>query len=571
MHGLPAWASFSRMKPEIVRRRPTAKPSIAQAGVFTVRVVLLALVCFSLAANLPACAEATRFLNVKDFGATGIKTNDAQEAIQKAIDACGKDGGTVYLPPGEYTSGTLHLRSHVKIYVDLGATVFASEDPSAYAFQGDASKAALFTGTNLTDVGFDGLGTIDGQAEYVWREDDFETGFDHKTLMQRLGKSLQRSFPKGFPKREVFPHLLWLGYCTNVTATRVSFLHAPNWSLSLYACERARFDQLYINTSMKDGVWADGIDLDGCKDVEITNCKMETGDDCIALVSQNTWGPPLACENVTVRNCLLSSASAGVKFSEGNRLAIRNILIADTLFTNVNRGVVFNNTFGGTISHVVMSNLVFYCNRFDWFWAGDGQPFYFRVTRLSELTHEPAQPGELPPGLIRDVVIRDVEAHAKGSSCFHGHSENPMTDLTLEHVKFFMSTDTNAAFDLATNALDFRAVERVNLKDVSIAWQAPRLKSWESALAFHDAANIMAEGLKAEPGNDAPSIPTVMLDDVRHASFTHCIETGNSGVFLKAAGKKSDDIHLAASQLDKSKRPFLLEKNAPPGAVAYQP
>jgi polygalacturonase len=67
--------------------------------------------------------------NVREYGASGEKAQNAQPAIQKAIDACAQaGGGMVYLPPGEYTSGTLHLRSHVRVHVEAGATLFASKD-----------------------------------------------------------------------------------------------------------------------------------------------------------------------------------------------------------------------------------------------------------------------------------------------------------------------------------------------------------------------------------------------------------------------------------------------------------
>ena len=73
--------------------------------------------------------------NVKDFGASGIKEDDARPAIQKAIETCATArGGTVLLPPGEYTSGTLQLRSHVRLEIAAGATLFASTNPAAYEF-----------------------------------------------------------------------------------------------------------------------------------------------------------------------------------------------------------------------------------------------------------------------------------------------------------------------------------------------------------------------------------------------------------------------------------------------------
>src|SRR5437016_2646188 len=82
---------------------------------------LLQILCFALSlmtAGLPPGAQthvpSNRVFNVKDFGASGRKEDNAQGAIQKAIDACAQaGGGMVYVPPGSYTSGTIHLRSHV--------------------------------------------------------------------------------------------------------------------------------------------------------------------------------------------------------------------------------------------------------------------------------------------------------------------------------------------------------------------------------------------------------------------------------------------------------------------------
>src|SRR5208282_232802 len=77
--------------------------------------------------------EGVQIFNVKNYGATGNKADDGQKAIQSAVDACAKaGGGTVYVPPGEYTSGTIHLRRHVRFFIDAGATLYASTDPALY-------------------------------------------------------------------------------------------------------------------------------------------------------------------------------------------------------------------------------------------------------------------------------------------------------------------------------------------------------------------------------------------------------------------------------------------------------
>ncbi len=155
----------------------------------SVGLLVAALAATSAAAQEPG----TQVFNVKSYGATGRKADSAQAAIQKAIDACGAaGGGVVYVPPGEYTSGTLHLRSHVRLHIEGGATLFSVKDKGAF------DKDALLFGEDLENITLEGRGTVDGQAQYEWRPDDIEDDFirPNNELMLKLGKSIQRSFPK---------------------------------------------------------------------------------------------------------------------------------------------------------------------------------------------------------------------------------------------------------------------------------------------------------------------------------------------------------------------------------------
>ena len=171
--------------------------------------------------------------NVRDYGATGKRAEDAGPAIQKAIDACAAaGGGVVYLPPGEYTSGTLHLRSHVRFHIEGGATLFASKDPQAYDVKESNDSAALFYGIDLENISIEGRGTVDGQHEFIWmpQPEDFERAYGHLLMMKNLGKSLMRSFPVGFPQRQVYPHLVWLYHCKDVQISGLSFVRSPSWT-----------------------------------------------------------------------------------------------------------------------------------------------------------------------------------------------------------------------------------------------------------------------------------------------------------------------------------------------------
>ena len=241
--------------------------------------------------------------DVKAFGATGLKDDLAQEAIQKAVDACAAaGGGTVLVPPGEYTTGTIHLRSHVRLYVEGGATVFSVHDKSRF------DRDALLYGEDLAGVTIEGRGTFDGGGAYDRRlkgdhEDDFIR--PNQVEMEQLGLPLLRSFPK--PDR--YGKMVLLVRCTDVRIAGVSFVDSPpgpsipssasGWSSTGSSSGRA------CGTAS-----GDGIDPDGCKDVRIANCTVETGDDALVFYSMDWFGPARPCENITVTNCRLSSASS---------------------------------------------------------------------------------------------------------------------------------------------------------------------------------------------------------------------------------------------------------------------
>ena len=73
--------------------------------------------------------------------------------------------------------------------------------------------------------------------------------------------------------------------CVDVRIAGLKFLRSRSWTINPYACKRLVIDGVYIYSSQKEAVWADGIDPDGCQDVHISNSTIETGDDAIVFYS----------------------------------------------------------------------------------------------------------------------------------------------------------------------------------------------------------------------------------------------------------------------------------------------
>jgi len=473
------------------------------------------LVCTVAAIFCTHLVFAQRVFDVREYGATGRKADDSRPAIQKAIDACGKvGGGRVYFSPGEYTSGQLHLRSGVRLYLEAGATLYATLDSSQYD---DAKKAALIYGDDLHDIALEGTGTLDGQASYEWHLNSIT---DHYILpnqrqMEATGKPLMRSFPAGFGKETVYPRMVLLLRCVDVRIAGLKFLRSRSWTINPYACRRLVIDGVYIYSAEKEAVWADGIDPDGCQDVRIANCTIETGDDAICFYSTPIWGPALPTENVTVTNSRLSSSSAAIKFCDGNSRAVRHVTISNIIITNSNRGLAFMVFDGGIVEDVVIDNVTIDCRRFDWFWWGDGDPIHFNIKRRSEIDGRKYE-NEPAAGVIRNVTISNVIAHGQGTSAIEGHPDSWLEGIRFNHVRLFVSHAPDAPYESTTAAMTLNYARNFAMRDVEIRWEEPHAARWQSALVVDQVQILLLDGVRMDPapGSDRPVLRLNNADGV---------------------------------------------------------
>src|SRR5438552_14651963 len=522
-------------------------------------------ILFSLFAPALRAEVAEPVFNVKTYGATGKKADNAGPAIQKAINACAKaGGGMVYLPPGEYTSGTIHLRSHVRFYIEAGATLYAAEEDRAYDTDG------LLVGEDLENITIEGRGTINGQAKYDWRMNVIDDGYirDNQKSAEAAGVPLMRSFPRGMGVRKIYPHMIKLLRCKDVRIAGLSIIDSPSWTIYPYAFERLRIDGIYVHTDQKLGVWADGIDPDGCKDVIIANSVIETGDDAIVFYSSAASGfPPKACENITITNCRLSSSSRAIKFCDGNSVAVPNVTIDNVVITHSNRGIAFMVYDGGVVENVVISNVVINTNRFDWFWWGNGDPIYFTVQRRSESLGLPLKPNEPPAGVIRNVIVRNVIAHGKGACLINGHPDSWLDHVRLENNKLYLSTDPSAAYDRTVNAMQFQYAKNLAVRDIEVIWDKPESSQWQSALYFENIKGLKVIGFTGTPARMDAESRAIGLRMVEGATISNSTAQPGTRVFLGVTGTNTRDILLEGNELHNAQLPYQLFGGTKEGIV----
>lgn len=252
--------------------------------------------------------------SIVDFGAKPKENHDNTQAIQKAIDACSLDGGgTVVFPAGTWFSGTVFLKDHVSIYLSNGSTWQAVNDTTAFPYitkevmsrENRKSRRAMVYAYNIHDIKIYGEGTLCGGGDY-----------DLFNVKKNPGKDMNYFRPFG----------IYMVRCTDITVDGITMKNSAFWMQRYQNCDRLKLTNLTIDNHAN--LNNDGIDIDGCHDVLVSNCLVDASDDALVLKSEGLRG----CRDIVVTNCILSSHATPLKLGTGSiggfqRITVSNIVI----------------------------------------------------------------------------------------------------------------------------------------------------------------------------------------------------------------------------------------------------
>ena len=302
--------------------------------------------------------------NIEDYGAKGDGKTDNAKAIQKAIDACNKaGGGTVIIPAGKtFMCGPIHLASNMDLHLEPNSRLLANPNEDIYkesAFGPNEGEGMMWiSGKDLINLSISGMGKIDGNG------------------VAFMGKELDDSFElKPITDFDPRPHVLTLINVNKLNIKDVTFKNAAYWTVHLVGCYDVVIDGVRIlnNLKIRNG---DGIDLDHCRKVMISNCFIESGDDCICLKNRREYQEYGSCDDIVVTNCIMTSRSCAVKIGSENVDKINNVLFTNCIIRDSNRGIGIQNRDEVTVANVVCSNMLVDCMYYSDDWWGKAEPIY---------------------------------------------------------------------------------------------------------------------------------------------------------------------------------------------------
>ncbi len=387
-----------------------------------------------------APAQEKTCCNVRDYGALGDGKNLDSTAINQAIaSAAAGGGGTVFVPPGTYLCGSIHLKSNIHLLLDAGATILgAPQDRNAYdeaeRFPGIAYQDgghtyfhnSLIWGENLSNVSITGQGTINGGGlvSSVKALDDL-CGYSH------FRKPFDDS--KSFPPVRTGNKSVVLKLCKNVIIRDVTIAHGGHFAILATGCDNMTIDNVTIDTNR------DGMDIDCCRNTMVSNCRVNSPrDDGICPKSTYALGEARITENLTIVNCQVSGFDEGtlldgtmkgrggygrIKFGTEASGGFRNCTVSNCTFRNCH-GLALEEVDGGIMENIAINNLTMM----------DVRDYAIYITSGKRNR----TPGLTANSRVRNILITNVIADGVDKMSgiqINGLPEQPLEGIRLENIR----------------------------------------------------------------------------------------------------------------------------------------
>ena len=409
-----------------------------------------ALLISFLAGAISLVAQPASTFDVRAHGAKGDGQTLDTAALQASIDACATaGGGVVYFPAGRFLTGTLYLKDNLTLHLSPGAVLLGSTQMKDYPIK------HLLYANGVANLAIEGGGTIDGQGDAFFDRD--------------MKPAAQRPSP-----------MIEIWNSRRIRIEGVTIRNAAAWTLHPKNCDDVKIRGVSILNNLR-AVNSDGIGIDSSRNVIVSDCHIEAGDDCIVLkTTRRGEGPIQPTENVVVTNCILVSAATALKLGPESHADFRHILFSNCVIRESRTGIGLLAKDGGAMEDVRFANITMttapkWGQGFEW-------PIVVDVEKRTE---------ESLLSRIRDVAFSDIAIFSKGRVMVTGLPESPIERVTFRNVSLqvtgFESIKTakkmrggaktvapgTPDYGATPSAFIFAHVDRLALDHVAITWPKP--------------------------------------------------------------------------------------------------
>lgn len=437
---------------------------------------------------------------VSDHGAVGDGDKNDTFAVQRAIDAChAAGGGRVVLPPGRtFRCGLIELKTNVEMYLASGTTLLSSSDLNDYRTSEEDRGVTFFVyAKDAENVSITGRGTIDGNGR------EFISG----------------SKPHIHLKKRVRPYTIGFIGCRNVTLSDFRIVDAAHWTVTFVGNDDAVIHGIRILNDMKMPN-SDGIDLERCRNVRISDCHIEAGDDCIVLKTHGRWDGYGPCENVTITGCTMISNSFAINMGCEVKEPIRNVVVDSCVITSSHRGVGVHLSQESDVENILFSNLIIETRYRNPDWWGAAEPLYISVLPWTK---------DHRVGTARHIRFVNILCRSENGVFVLGESPEVVDGVLFENIRVEVDKWTDepggrhdirpcageqdgreaGLYDHRSAGFFIKNAQNVTIRNCEVVWGTHRPEYYGHALESHNVTNLVLEnfvGDAAFPQRDTPQV-----------------------------------------------------------------
>jgi polygalacturonase len=469
--------------------------------------------------------------NVRTYGATGDGKTLDTPAINQTIDAAAAaGGGIVRFPAGSYLCYSIHLKSHITLFLDPGATIVAADTPAGGAGGGYDPPEP-----NAWDH-FQDFGHSHWHNSLIWGEDLENISIEGQGLI--WGKGLSRGDRDLALAAGVGNKSISLKNCRNVTLRDVSILHGGHFAILATGLDNLTIDNLKIDTNR------DAIDVDCCRNVRISNCSVNSPwDDGICLKDSYGLGFARSTDHVTITNCYVTGGyeegtmldatfkrfapdakvprNGRIKFGTESNGGFRNITISNCVIENC-RGIALESVDGAILEDVAITNITMR-DLVD-------VPFFLRLgSRMRGPEGTPV--GELRRVLISNVVVSNCAS--RQAAIITGIPGHYIEDLKFSNILVLhqgggtkedtaiqppelenVYPDPNRFGPMPAHGFYIRHAKRIEMRDVEVRPMTPDMRP---GFVLDDVSGMDLVHVKLP---QVPEVPSLVLKNVKDFSIT---------------------------------------------------
>lgn len=366
-------------------------------------------------------------VNIIDLGAKPDEITLNTVFIQKAIDQVSSSGGgKVIIPNGTFLSGSIELKSNVNLFFENNATLLGSTD--FHQYRRLKSWKALILAESAENIQISGNGIIDGQGEILALNID--------SLFHSGEINISYTFRRMRPGEGDRPQIINVSNCRKVEIRGVEIRNSASWVQTYKKCVGLVIDSIKVNSTT---YWNnDGMDIDDCKNVRITNCFVNSADDGICLKSHDAKSYN---DSIYIANCVVRSSASAIKFGTASFGGFKNVKIENIVVYDTYRSAIaIESVDGGHIENVEINNITA---------INTGNGIFIRLGERRP---------EYGPGILKNIKISNVRVEIP--------FEQPDLYYNLRgpQLPFFHNPFPNSI-----TGIEGHYVENVVIKDVTIS------------------------------------------------------------------------------------------------------